>query len=49
MVTLKLAGVKVVWGGESEPELKVKVLTALMKQKDARLIDVSAPLTPVIR
>jgi hypothetical protein len=49
MVTLRLGGVKVVWGGASEPELKVKVMTALLKQKDVETIDVSAPRTPVIR
>lgn len=49
MVTLKVAGVTVVWGGASEPELKVKVLTALLRQKDVGTIDVSAPRTPVIR
>jgi cell division protein FtsQ len=49
MVTLKLGGVTVVWGGASEPQLKVEVMTALLRQKDARTIDVSAPRTPVIR
>jgi cell division protein FtsQ len=49
MVTLKVAGVTVVWGGASEPELKVKVMTALLRQKDVGTIDVSAPRTPVIR
>ena len=49
MVTLKLGGVTVVWGGASEPELKVKVMTALLRQKDVETIDVSAPRTPVIR
>ncbi len=49
MVTFKLAAVTVVWGGASEPGLKVKVMTALMTQKNVRTIDVSAPRTPVIR
>jgi len=49
MVTLKLGGVTVVWGGASEPELKVKVMSALLKQKGVATIDVSAPRTPVIR
>ncbi|MBC7558012.1 MAG: cell division protein FtsQ [Dermatophilaceae bacterium] len=49
MVTLKLGGVTVVWGGESEPDLKVKVMTALLRQKGVATIDVSAPRTPVIR
>jgi cell division protein FtsQ len=49
MVTLMLGRVKVVWGGASEPELKVKVMTALLRQKGVDTIDVSAPRTPVIR
>lgn len=49
MVTLRLGAVTVVWGGASEPALKVKVLTALLKHKDFRRIDVSAPSTPVTR
>jgi cell division protein FtsQ len=49
MVTLKLGAVTVVWGGASEPELKVKVMTALLRQKDVATVDVSAPRTPVIR
>ena len=49
MVTLKLGAVTVVWGGASEPELKVKVMTALLRQKGVGTIDVSAPRTPVIR
>jgi cell division protein FtsQ len=49
MVTLKLGAVTVVWGGASEPELKVKVMTVLLRQTDVGTIDVSAPRTPVIR
>jgi cell division protein FtsQ len=49
MVTLKLGAVTVVWGGASEPELKVKVLTALLVHKGSGTIDVSAPGTPVTR
>ena len=49
LVTLKLRAVTVVWGGASEPELKVKVMTALLRQKGVRTIDVSAPRTPVTR
>ena len=49
LVTLKLRGVTVMWGGASEPELKVKVITALLRQKGVRTIDVSAPRTPVTR
>ena len=49
MVTLKIGDIKVVWGGASQPELKVKVMTALLRQKDITTIDVSAPGTPVVR
>jgi len=49
MVTLKLGAVTVVWGGASEPELKVKVMTVLLRQKDVRTIDVSAPRSPALR
>jgi cell division protein FtsQ len=49
MVTLKLGSVTIVWGGASEPELKVKVLTALLTHKEFETIDVSAPSTPVTR
>jgi cell division protein FtsQ len=49
MITLKMGGVTVVWGGASEPQLKVKVMTALLRQKGVGTIDVSAPRTPVIR
>jgi cell division protein FtsQ len=49
MVTLRLDAVTVTWGGASEPELKVKVMTALLRQKGVRTIDVSAPRTPVTR
>jgi cell division protein FtsQ len=48
-VVLKLGGVTVLWGGASEPELKVKVMTALLRQKDVGMIDVSAPRTPAVR
>jgi cell division protein FtsQ len=49
MVTLMLSGVSVVWGDGSEPQLKVKVMTALLRQKKVETIDVSAPRSPVIR
>jgi len=49
MVTFKLGAVTVAWGGASDPELKVKVMTDLLRQKDVGTIDVSAPRTPVIR
>jgi cell division protein FtsQ len=48
-VTLKLGAVTVVWGGASEPQLKVEVMTALAKQKGVRWVDVSAPRTPITR
>jgi cell division protein FtsQ len=48
-VTLKLSATTVVWGGASEPELKAKVMTALLRLKGVRTIDVSAPQTPVTR
>jgi cell division protein FtsQ len=49
MVTLEMGDVTVEWGGASEPELKVKVMTALLKQNGVGTIDVSAPRTPVTR
>lgn len=49
LVTLKLGTVTVIWGGASEPQLKVKVMTALAKQKGVRSVDVSAPRSPVTR
>jgi cell division protein FtsQ len=49
MVTFKLGAVTVVWGGASEPQLKVKVMTVLLRQQGVGTIDVSAPRTPVIR
>lgn len=48
-VELKLGGVRVVWGGASEPELKVEVMTALLEQTGVQSIDVSAPRTPAVR
>jgi cell division protein FtsQ len=49
MVTFKLGAVLVMWGDASEPELKVKVMTDLLRQNNVATIDVSAPWTPVIR
>jgi cell division protein FtsQ len=49
MVTFRLSGVSIVWGDGSEPQLKVKVVTALLRQKDVETIDVSAPRSPVLR
>lgn len=48
LVTLKVRGTTVVWGGVGQPEKKLTVLTALLKGKP-KLIDVSAPDTPVTR
>ena len=36
LVTLKLGGVTVVWGGASEPQLKVEVMSVLASQKGVR-------------
>jgi cell division protein FtsQ len=49
MVTIQLGAVTVLWGGASEPELKVKVTTALLRRDGVKTIDVSAPRTPVTR
>jgi cell division protein FtsQ len=48
LVTLKVGRTSVVWGGVSEPQKKLKVLTALLPGSP-RLIDVSAPDTPITR
>jgi cell division protein FtsQ len=47
-VSLRLGRTTVVWGGAADPDLKVKVITALLRQKP-RTIDVSTPRTPVTR
>jgi len=49
MVSVRLGGITVLWGGASEPELKVKVMTTLLRQRGIRTIDVSAPLSPAVR
>lgn len=50
LVTLRVAvakrSVTVSWGGADEPDLKVKVLSILLRQNGVRTIDVSAPRTP---
>lgn len=48
LVTFTLSGVHVVWGGPSDPDKKLRVLTILMGTKPAA-VDVSAPDTPVTR
>ncbi|NHA66788.1 cell division protein FtsQ/DivIB [Phycicoccus flavus] len=48
LVTFRMPGRTVVWGGESQGELKVRVLRTLLTTR-ARTIDVSAPETPVTR
>ena len=47
-VSLHLGRTTVVWGGAADPQLKVKVLAVLLRQKP-HSIDVSTPRTPVIR
>jgi cell division protein FtsQ len=49
MVMLKMSGVSVIWGDGSEPQLKVKVMTVLLRQPGVETIDVSAPRSPVTR
>ncbi|HET7476376.1 MAG TPA: FtsQ-type POTRA domain-containing protein [Dermatophilaceae bacterium] len=50
LVTLKVVvgsrTVTVAWGGGADSELKVRVLSILLRQKGVRTIDVSAPRTP---
>jgi cell division protein FtsQ len=48
LVTLRVRGTTVVWGGVGQPEKKLTVMTALLKGRP-KLIDVSAPDTPVTR
>jgi cell division protein FtsQ len=48
LVTLRVRGTTVVWGGVGQPEKKLAVMTALLKGRP-KLIDVSAPDTPVTR
>ena len=48
-VSLRMGSVTVLWGGASEPELKVKVMTALLRRPGLGTIDVSAPRTPSVR
>ena len=47
-VSLRVGRTTVVWGGAADAELKVKVITVLMRQTPQE-IDVSSPRTPVIR
>jgi cell division protein FtsQ len=48
LVTLRVRGTTVVWGGVGQPEKKLTVMSALLKTRP-KLIDVSAPDTPVTR
>jgi cell division protein FtsQ len=48
LVTLRVRGTTVVWGGVGQPEKKLTVMTALLRTRP-KLIDVSAPDTPVTR
>ena len=48
LVTLELGPRTVVWGGVGEASLKTEMATALLAT-DAKLIDVSAPRSPITR
>jgi cell division protein FtsQ len=48
LVTLRIGRTTIVWGGVDEPERKLAIMTALLKS-NPKLIDVSAPSTPVTR
>jgi cell division protein FtsQ len=48
LITFTLGGRTVVWGGGEDSARKVAILTALLRTK-AKVIDVSAPDTPVTR
>ena len=48
LITFTVAGRTVVWGGGEDSGRKVAILTALLRTK-AKVIDVSAPDTPVTR
>lgn len=48
LVTFKLGGVTVVWGGAEAGQRKVEIVTALLPTRP-KVIDVSAPDTPVTR
>ena len=48
LVTMRVRGTTVVWGGVAQPEKKLTVMSALLKSRP-KLIDVSAPDTPVTR
>ena len=47
-VSFRAGGTTVVWGDDSEPRLKVQVVELLLAKKP-KLLDVSAPSTPVTR
>lgn len=47
-VTFRVGGTEVVWGDASSPEVKVRVIPVLLEKKP-KLIDVSAPDTPVTK
>ena len=48
LITFTLGSRTVVWGGGEDSARKVAILTALLRTK-AKVIDVSAPDTPVTR
>ncbi|HIZ98521.1 MAG TPA: FtsQ-type POTRA domain-containing protein [Candidatus Janibacter merdipullorum] len=47
-VSFRLGGTTVVWGDASSPDVKVRVIPVLLEKKP-KVIDVSAPDTPVTR
>ncbi len=49
-ITLSLdGGVKLIWGDESDSQLKIQVAQVLLRQKGVKVVDVSAPGMPVTR
>lgn len=47
-VSFRIESTRIVWGDESSPEVKVRVIPVLLEKKPG-LIDVSAPNTPVTK
>lgn len=47
-ISFSLGGTTIVWGDESHPDVKVKVIQILLEKKP-KVIDVSAPDTPVTK
>jgi cell division septal protein FtsQ len=45
-------GVRIIWGGSQEQDLKIKVLNALLtdeNNKNVKNFDISSPLAPTVR